>query len=90
MRCLMLYSVTLLKTKEALDNSRTAAEASYKNFETKMNFLSEWYVSASAFLPGFILEILLHHIMYRVNTILGCIGCMCVLCSIRCQLLLQM
>jgi len=87
----MLHSVTLLKTKEALDNSRTAAEASYKNFETKMNFLSEWYVSASAFLPGFILEILLHHMMYSVNTILRAASLyMCVLCSIRCQLLLQM
>lgn len=45
-----LHSVTLLKTKEAVANSLAAAEASYKCFETKMNFESEWYVSLTTFL----------------------------------------
>jgi len=50
-RSSVLYSVTLLKTKEALDNLHTAAEASYRCFETKMNFETEWYVLLTAFLP---------------------------------------
>ena len=35
-------SVTLLKTKEAVDNSRAVTEAKYKCFETRLNFESEW------------------------------------------------
>jgi len=40
----MLDSVTLLMTKEAVDNARAVTEAKYKCFETKKNFETEWCV----------------------------------------------
>jgi len=38
----LLHSITLLKTKEAMDRSHAIAEAKYKCFETQINFESEW------------------------------------------------